>query len=333
MQDSNATVKEMTSEKNRIFVFSDTSDFKQVEYKILMGQKYNGMVPFYKCTLNGRVELLYLTEKYYKISEMFQSIEKDRVISILRQICKTIDDVRKNGFLSDECLILEMGSIYYDPATDRTRLLYLPAKQKKDQGKINTNEKLHSLINQMIETAKDGLLTLWFSDICKRKHGSLDLDYLIERLQEDNIRSFFEQALRKKKLRNIIPETNQDHVANQSVELILESVEEDEQIIFHINKNRFLIGRKQTVVDGLIPGTKPLVGRVHCSIDRRNGHFYVTSLVSMNGTFLNGKKINLDNEVLLNNDDILQLANVKFRVKYCMGGRIVAADNDSRYRY
>lgn len=75
-----------------------------------------------------------------------------------------------------------------------------------------------------------------------------------------------------------------------------------------------LIGRSVKKVDYLIRNNGS-IGRVHCNVYINNdGHLMIHDFDSLNGTFVNGKKINSSNDVRLSEGDIFVLSDEEFRI-------------------
>lgn len=75
-----------------------------------------------------------------------------------------------------------------------------------------------------------------------------------------------------------------------------------------------LIGRSVKKVDYLIRNNSS-IGRVHCNVYINNdGHLMIHDFDSLNGTFVNGKKINSSNDVRLVEGDVFVLADEEFRI-------------------
>lgn len=75
-----------------------------------------------------------------------------------------------------------------------------------------------------------------------------------------------------------------------------------------------LIGRSVKKVDYLIRNNGS-IGRVHCNVYINNdGHLMIHDFDSLNGTFVNGKKINSSSDVRLVEGDVFVLADEEFRI-------------------
>ena len=68
--------------------------------------------------------------------------------------------------------------------------------------------------------------------------------------------------------------------------------------------------------------------KIHAIFIRRNGCCYVRDLNSLNGTFINGRRIESNREILLRNNDNLRLANCEFVFSCSQGHGLCKPDND-----
>lgn len=96
--------------------------------------------------------------------------------------------------------------------------------------------------------------------------------------------------------------------------LSLVSVNSDDKVKFVIDKPIFVIGKKADSVDGVISHDKT-VSKIHCKIIQRDERYYITDMESLNGTYVNNKKIEQSNMVLISRGDIIKLSKLEFVVK------------------
>ncbi len=105
--------------------------------------------------------------------------------------------------------------------------------------------------------------------------------------------------------RTIALSTGEDH------NLVL--VRKDTGDEFLINQKNSMVGRSKSDVDVYIENET--VGRKHAVISKREGSYYLKDLGSLNGTFLNKKRLKKDRSVCLSNGDVIKFSNVKMRVR------------------
>ncbi|MCR5420917.1 MAG: FHA domain-containing protein [Lachnospiraceae bacterium] len=68
-----------------------------------------------------------------------------------------------------------------------------------------------------------------------------------------------------------------------------------------IDKNPFVIGKKNSLCDGVI--IKDDVSRVHAKLEYEDGTYYISDLNSTNGTFVNGCRLKINNKMRLSEND------------------------------
>ena len=73
----------------------------------------------------------------------------------------------------------------------------------------------------------------------------------------------------------------------------------------------FVIGKSQTGVDYTITGNSA-ISRVHCTIIRHNGAYYIRDEHSTNATYVNGDQVLPGNQVLLTNNCKVHMADEEF---------------------
>lgn len=116
------------------------------------------------------------------------------------------------------------------------------------------------------------------------------------------------------------PEDERQKMANPTVFLGSETEEilgelkyegEENGVNLTISKPVFLIGSKEDEVDGYI--CDDTVSRIHARVTREEGGFYLEDMNSTNGTSRNGEALNYKEKVLLEKNDKIVFAKVKFR--------------------
>lgn len=96
--------------------------------------------------------------------------------------------------------------------------------------------------------------------------------------------------------------------------LVLTSTNSKDKIRFVVSKPVFLIGKQEGTVDGVIPKEKT-ISRVHCKIIRKGKKYYIQDMGSLNGTYVNNKRIEDGQQVLINQGDVIRLSKIEFIVE------------------
>ncbi len=80
--------------------------------------------------------------------------------------------------------------------------------------------------------------------------------------------------------------------------------------IYPLKQSRNVIGRS---VEAMVPVDDVKVSRNHAAIDNRNGFYYVVDLGSTNGTYMNGRKLELSE--MLSPGDEIRVGSTVFKVE------------------
>ena len=266
-----ALITLLSKEENPVYLLNEDI-YYATEHKIM--QNVPGLLKCYKANLNGKSELIYTTDNLISLSRSLPQMDTKTFLAVAIGICETIKAILSNSFLNLSHLDIERTFV----RNQSPYLTYLPIT---DTPNGCTEE---DIISYLID--------------CAKKTESPD--DLLELSKKRSIDEFSKQlkVLEKKEPRKTMAKT-----------LTLYNASEEHKIV--INKPRFLIGRKESAVDGVIPYNE-FVGRVHCQIEFKNDNFYVLDLDSSNGTCVNSTPIT--KETVLKNGDLLEIADVKFKV-------------------
>lgn len=302
MLDNVDRLTEITGGRNRVFLLKEDSDLKRIEYRVLLSQKFDWQVKCYKCRLNGQTELFMLTDKYYRLSDILSSLNRVKVFTIVRQICESMIEVKSNGFLSADSILLDIDNIYYDAASGRVKLIYMPVDNGHEKVRKKVVDRVFELVESIAKSQNDDNYQLFISDILTQCIPSVELEDLVRALTEDNIRAIVER------------DNHDKNAAKKDRKLYLDAIYGSEPMTFVIEREYYVIGRSERFADGIIHNNR-LVGRKHCIIEQLDGNYAIMDLNSINGTYLNGEKLNPHQEYSLQEGDTVGIANLKFRVR------------------
>jgi len=99
-------------------------------------------------------------------------------------------------------------------------------------------------------------------------------------------------------------------IYNEDLNWVLEgTIENDRSLVIPINKNPFIIGRREDC-DLSLPSQK--ISRRHTEIFLKGSSLMLKDLESTNGTFLNDKKIT--GETIISSGDVLNIGNYRFKI-------------------
>ena len=280
------------------FWFQEQDPFFEIGYRILEQEQIPQMLPYQRKQCKGREKLVYqaLGENLDPLREAVPGLGEDKLIGLLCNMISLNIRIEENGFLKKECIWYQ-----YDQAAGQVMAAVLPitgALRYADSSWFACFEETIIRIaaylpySQMVYVRK--IIQMLKMDKITQEEALVDLQGLggrgAERLSSAH--------------------------ASQNTILKLLYHGNDKELEFLIDDEDFLIGRNVDAADGVIPmNFSRAVSRKHCLITKMNDKYFVQDLKSVNHTLVNGIMIPPYELMELENNDILSVADIEFRVK------------------
>lgn len=295
----NKYITEMECGANFSYVLSDNSAFLSTEYKVLQSQANSCFVRCMKMMFNGKVQLYYLTKGLKPFSSMLPTLDADSFLTIVANLLSDIIEVKSNGFLSCQNIDVSFERIYIDPTTYKVSLVYLPlSKRIYDDNSTFENEIRTGLVKLIsgISTLSSTKTMQFSADL---SNGTLSIEDLCAHIKGGK-------------------SSNSKHavetpVTTSSGLLRIIAMNAPSRVEITVDKDEFVIGKKPELCDGVVSFNK-MISRSHCKICKRGSQYTITDLQSANGTYVNKVRLQPNQSVLINNGDIIRLANSDFQV-------------------
>lgn len=285
------------------FWFQEQDPFFEIGYRILEQEQIPQMLPYQRKQCKGREKLVYqaLGENLDPLREAVPGLGEDKLIGLLCNMISLNIRIEENGFLKKECIWYQYDHLYYDKAAGQVMAAVLPitgALRYADSNWFACFEETIIRIaaylpySQMVYVRK--IIQMLKMDKITQEEALVDLQGLggrgAERLSSAH--------------------------ASQNTILKLLYHGNDKELEFLIDDEDFLIGRNVDAADGVIPmNFSRAVSRKHCLITKMNDKYFVQDLKSVNHTLVNGIMIPPYELMELENNDILSVADIEFRVK------------------
>lgn len=309
----NGTISEIACGNNFEYVLKDNSFFANTDYKVLQSQNNGIFIKCMKMTRNGKTSLYYLTSEYRAVSSMLAGISTDTFINVIVNLFDSVIEVKNNGFLVCQCIDLSWDKIYVELNTLKVKLVYLPLGVRNYDSYAEFESELRAnvvkLINKVIPDTNDRL-NQFIQDLC---NGSFSLEDVYNRSRNMGTVQSFHQEVGRQTMNTQEPvrtvmQSGQD---SSSIKLVAMNAPEHFELV--IDGNNVLLGKKQELVDKVIPFNR-MISRRHCRITGMNGIYYINDEGSANGTFVNGIKLNPGQKMQINRGDIIRLADSDFQI-------------------
>lgn len=285
----NGVISEIICGNNFEYILKDNTTFVNTDYKVLQSQNNGIFVKCMKMTRNGMIDLYYVTDEYRPMSSMFVGINADTFVNVVVNLFASVIEVRNNGFLACQCIDLSWDKIFVQQNTLKVKLVYLPLSVKIFDSYAEFESELRSsivkLANKVITTSNTRL-DEFVMDLC---NGSLTLEDVYNKSRGAG--------------------TTSGNIGG--IKLVAMNAPNYFELV--IDKSDAVIGKKQELVDLVIPFNK-MISRKHCRVSNINGIYYINDEGSVNGTFVNGVRLNPKQKIQINRGDVIRLADSDFQI-------------------
>lgn len=329
-------LQELRCGANVSYVLSDSNLFFLTGFKVLQGLENNGFLRCVKTSLNGQIQLVYLTHSEHSelksLKAMLNSLDASSFAVILRNWVAGIAHAKTVGFLHCPNIVTTIDHVYVDPKTYEVYMIYLPIMEfcaAEDTSEFETEFRasLVQLIDSTPGFRVGPVLTL--------RESLIDGSQTIEDIARGGnagavpggetsgggygsgssggtngygyggMSGEFYQPDRIP----IIPNRGASGPT-----LTLDAIQHATPFHQIFQPRTTLIGRADpnAKADVLI-SNNPYISNPHCEISFENGSYYVTDK-SSNGTFINGRRLQKYVKEQLCHGDELRLANSSFHV-------------------
>lgn len=257
-------------------------------------------------------------------------------LNIITKICE-IQLKCEDYLLHPQNLILNNNTIFIDNNTGEIYIVYLPIKNESLNRGMEEFKKYIVELSSLVDgrSSKEDLDTIKSINqyVYNPNITGIRLKRYLEGLQqkskEQNLildtkkeEPIVVKSKRKKGLMSGLREIfykakeKEEQMKNKEVEEV-KMVEERAYLTYnattalekiYIDKDVFLLGRLEEAVDYVINSNA--VGRVHARIQKIDNSYFLTDLVSKNGTYINGVKLVGNESYKLKNGSEIKIANV-----------------------
>lgn len=301
-------VSELKCGTNFSYIINDKNLFMPTEYKVLISQSNSSFLKCMKMFFNGKIQIYYLTGRYVSFASILHSLDYDNFVIVISNLFGSIIEAKNNGFLSCQNIDISFEHIYVDTATYKVMLVYVPIRNYLYNDISSFENELRvsiiKLISSFPKLSTDKSIVL-SSDL---QNGSISIEELFLKLKKKSTNNFSTSnyTVNREPINN-----SQSNNNSNMVKLV--ALNSNERIEFVIDKDIYVIGKKQSLVNGVVTFNK-MISRVHCQILNKSGRIYVEDLNSANGTFVNRVKLQANVPYEVRNGDMVRLANSDFQI-------------------
>lgn len=293
-----------TGEKRLSFLFHESDMFLEMGYKLLEQEKLAQQLPYKREQQDGREKMLFLLDapNLVPLKSLEGRLGNDEILDIIYELFFLIEKVEESGFMKKDCIWCRYEDIYYDTDEGRLKIALLPISGAvRYADGASWQECFESTVARLAKGLESG--------------KAARVEQLAHLLAADS--DMVEAALLEiERLGNgrsglLVNKTPKD--TRTSLRLYYSG--KNVRLEFVVDDRDFIIGKSSEKADGVVDESiSRAVSRQHCFITRLGNRFFVQDLKSANHTLVNGIMIPPYELMELENNDILSIADIDFRV-------------------
>ena len=271
------------------YTLADNELFSMTEYKILQNKRNDNFIECQKVNYNGKIQLFYLCDGLITLENYLLTSNDKQIEKILSELLASILKIQKNGFLYCHNIDLLPYHIFVEPSKLQIKFTYIPTKGTSYKDLYYFEDSLKQMLVSMLNKSGELINNRILEDL---KNNSFSLIQIYQHIKTGVLETYMPREKRIVKL------------------VSLNSVVHTEIVI---NKDEFILGKKQGLVDGVISYNK-MISRVHCKIKQDGQKLMIMDLNSSNGTYVNHIKLQPQKLYSIKDGDYIRLANSDFKV-------------------
>ena len=269
----------MKLEKYESYYLANTDDgekWSAIGMKVISNLETNKVIVPSTILMNGEQQIIYPIDGF---------VNADNTQTLVEDLAELISLVDKSEFLERSFVAIDREHIFYDVKENSTKFMIVPIVKEEEQSKQQNDE----WIIRCIDTIK--------------VLGGKDVN-----ITPENFNAF----LLEKKSLNAMAEGEKSVGVNIS-ELILRYQGEYGHFALFDGVDVFVIGNSEGV-EGAIT-INPSISREHCVITKEPDGFFIADRMSKNGTYVNSRRLDNTDKVLIKNGDTVRLSDMSFTVE------------------
>lgn len=288
-------------EEHISYTFESDDCIYMLGMKLIKRLEINDCIPVIKVLYNNVPKLLGGIDGLKKLSVVINEISNIDLNRALKKIAESLNIINESDFIKMTSVDINFNRLFFDMKNKCIKYVILP---------INVECDFHDGVGWSWQFRNTLLVLL--SRILVNMPKKYNEAYSIISNMENDDKTIVSYVLNYD-LDNIILNEKNENKTSKAYRLILKHSGKAGDILFVINKEKYIIGKSAKTADGVIEGYDS-ISRRHCRICQNDNLFTVEDLESTNGTILNGYRLNSYEKYYINNGDKLVLADLEFDV-------------------
>ena len=264
----------------------------------------NFLKPFIK-RLNSKIEICYDISSLQPVSRIFEvkTLNAEEIKSFIIEIITATKSLEE-FLLEASSIVLDPEYIFSDLDLKRFSFLYIP---RNEDNKDEMQVLLENILNNINKEDKDCLITVYgmLKECQKRDFTINDLEEILD----SNIKKADKEQVTFKE---IIPENVDEKERNKNKFNIFGGIFKNQKVKEDIELSYlpFIIGKQERVCDYVLDTDG--VSRMHLKFFEKDNELYARDLNSRNGTYVNGRKLENEENIRLYNGDSVNICGISY---------------------
>lgn len=305
--------------------FQEYSD--RLDIKMLLNNQVDGFLSLQIQYIDDKSIFCFYVQGMRSIEEILEKKQADcELVQGIYWGIVTAFKKCQEYFLKEEHCVLEPGYLFWSDREEKLQICYFPGYNKKPGEQL---ELLNQFLLQRVDHNDKECVELVYGiyELVQRNESAiLGIENVLKRLKERNGNRHTmgraierEDVSRKDKSvqrRKENRSTRRTKEKSMQTGFFLRNVSKWKELPqkIQINKRNFKIGRNE---DNDFVLSAAQISRQHATIDIDVSNIYLFDDSSMNGVYLNGKKLTGNQPVSCQEKDIISFADISYRLEKC----------------
>lgn len=289
------------------YIFEANENISPLGNRVMSKMNKDYIMKYSTVIYNGRPKLLYGAEDLKVLNNIIATLPEAEIIGLLKQFLDVVCTVNDNDFINLYAIDVNFNRLYYNAKLQLLKCIIIPVNENYDfHENVTWQEKYRNTLvmfcSQIFRSQPERYSEMYYKIMDMSKSDGeiayelLNYDFGLTRAGESTTQIFG------------------DNMVDDGRIMFLEHYSELGNLLFRISQKEYIIGKSVNSAHGVI-NISTSVSRKHCAIRKEDGGFTIEDLGSSNGTSVNGFGLEPGVRYMLNEGDVVQLADVVFGVR------------------
>lgn len=309
--------------------FSDEQYMDELGYRVLSGISGTNLLCGTKSLFNGKSKLTYNISEYTPLSNLCDNLTREQVFEIIGGLLDTLEQIYDIGFLLYDNVSFRAKDILLKNGTCQVRLLYIPIQMEQTVlSRLEYDRIFCGCVQGVLSSIPAAkTMTRFFEALSSPRTLAQLRELLHQEISNPSPEPEPDPKSEPEQESDPEPESfggrrwfggffgkRREKPKEEPEVWRLVGISTPGPFELELTGESFVVGRSVRRAQGVV-SFSPTIGREHCRFFLRDGKWYLEDLNSVNGTFLNGERLEPGKEYAVNPEDRVRLSSTEFRLQ------------------